>query len=218
MCSVVWIRPRGVVGASYGIVTPSSRAELLDSLSASLPKRACGGGERDMEREHYRWANGENAPRDLAGTRQEPMGTAYPWAAVRSAANAPEGRKAAHATMLREQAQTTTARQRNATEPTRPKRTVPSMVRFTPDEFLVIAERARACSCPPARFIREAALGAVPKAKRMAGNAELIRELSAIGTRLQELRSIVAGAGNALSAERCEAALMEVLEAVRRIG
>jgi len=90
------------------------------------------------------------------------------------------------------------------------------MVRFTPDEFAIVAERARVCGRAPARFIREAALGAVPRERRSAANAELVRQLARIGNNLNQLVARVhAGAG--LPTESVEAALAELLAAVRRI-
>ena len=98
----------------------------------------------------------------------------------------------------------------------RPKRSVPSMVRFTPDEFALVVGRARASGRPPARFIREAALGAIPRERRSAANAELLRQLGRIGNNLNQLAAR-AHIGTALPAELIETALGELLAAVRRI-
>lgn len=80
-----------------------------------------------------------------------------------------------------------------------------------------VAGAHRECGLVPARFIREAALRAVPKARRTPGNAELIRQLARIGA---ELRQLVGGArdrDDALTAEALSRALAELLDAIRRV-
>jgi hypothetical protein len=44
-------------------------------------------------------------------------------------------------------------------------RTAAKLIRFAPDELAAVNRRARTCGRTPARFIREAALGAIPKAR-----------------------------------------------------
>lgn len=178
--------------------------------------------EQIMEVEHYRWADDETSPADKISTSHESTDTAYRWTAIRqprdavdNAASAPILVPPKHAP---KRAPMSEHGEHTLAEKPRPKRTVPSMVRFTPDEFLLVAERARACGRPPARFIREAALGAVPKAKKAAGSAELIRELSAIGNTLQELRAIVRDAAGEAVAAQCEMVLLNVLGVIRRVG
>ena len=97
------------------------------------------------------------------------------------------------------------------------KRTEASLVRFTRDEFRVVTERARECGLPPARFIREAALGAVPKARRTPANAELIRQLARIGTDLRQLAGGARAGDDALTADAVNGALAELLDAIRRV-
>ena len=99
--------------------------------------------------------------------------------------------------------------------PSRPKRVEHSMVRFTADEFTLIKERARECGKPPARNIRDTALGAVPRARRSTANAAMIRELARIGNALTQLAEVARGSDT--PAEAIEAALGEVLETIRRI-
>ena len=98
----------------------------------------------------------------------------------------------------------------------RPCRTAKSLVRFTPDEFAIIADRARACGRTPARFIREAALGAVPRERRSAVNADLVRQLARIGNNLNQL-AVRAHTGSPLPVDALEATLSELLAAVRRV-
>ena len=89
-------------------------------------------------------------------------------------------------------------------------------MRFTPDEFAVVVVRARTCGRAPARFIREVALGAVPRERRSAANAELVRQLARIGNNLNQLVSR-ANSGAALPAAALDEALAELLAAVRRL-
>lgn len=97
-----------------------------------------------------------------------------------------------------------------------PRRTAKSLVRFTPDEFAVVAERARTCGRAPARFIREAALGAIPRERRSAANSELVRQLARIGNNLNQLAAR-AHAGAPVLEGAIESALLELLSAVRRL-
>jgi hypothetical protein len=98
------------------------------------------------------------------------------------------------------------------------KRTVPSMVRFTPEEFAIVLERAIACGRPPAVYIREAALGAVPKARRVPERAAAVRELARLGNALTTLTATASAAGDGPLADRAEVVLTELLGAVRRLG
>ena len=101
--------------------------------------------------------------------------------------------------------------------PSRPKRIEHSMVRFTADEFALIRERARECGKAPARYIRETALGAVPRARRSAANAAVIRELARIGNVLTQLAEVARSSDTPADYGEIEAALGEVLETIRRI-
>ena len=102
-------------------------------------------------------------------------------------------------------------------QPSRPKRIEHSMVRFTADEFALIRERARECGRPPARYIRETALGAVPRSRRSAANAAVIRELARIGNALTQLAEVARKSDTSANSAAIEATLGEVLEAIRRI-
>ena len=106
---------------------------------------------------------------------------------------------------------------RSVSYPTPSKRTETSLVRFTPAEFRTVSERARECGLPPARFIREAALGAVPKARRAPANAELIRHLAHAGTVLQQLAGDARERANAPAQAALEGALSELLDVIRRV-
>src|SRR5580704_4474255 len=60
-------------------------------------------------------------------------------------------------------------------------------IRFTHEEWTTIEARAADCGTPPARYVRETALGATPRVRRSQGNAELIRQLGHIGNNLNQL-------------------------------
>ncbi len=58
---------------------------------------------------------------------------------------------------------------------------------FHAEELAVITAQARACGLTPTRFIRETALGAIPKAARHADTDPLLCELARIGRSLDHL-------------------------------
>lgn len=66
-------------------------------------------------------------------------------------------------------------------------RTAAKVIRFSPEELARITARAHACGRTPARFIRETALGAMPKARRHDDRDALLRELARIGSSLAQL-------------------------------
>jgi hypothetical protein len=66
-------------------------------------------------------------------------------------------------------------------------RTVPTLVRWTATEIATVRERATACGFTTARYVRECALGAVPKAARHADTQALLRELARSGNNLNQL-------------------------------
>ena len=68
-----------------------------------------------------------------------------------------------------------------------PRRTLTKLLRFHPAELAVIAARAQRCGRTPARFIREAALGAIPKPRHHTDRDQLLRDLARIGSSLATL-------------------------------
>jgi exonuclease V gamma subunit len=66
-------------------------------------------------------------------------------------------------------------------------RTVAKLVRFSPDEIARVSERARTCGRTVARYIRETALGAIPKARHHADRDALLREFARTGRDLARL-------------------------------
>lgn len=110
-------------------------------------------------------------------------------------------------------------RRRTGTPRTAPvKRSVSSMVRFTSDEWHTIADRARVCGRVPAVYIREAALGAAPKARRVPEHADLVRQLADLGNTLTALVQATRSGAHDDVAQATERVLDNVLDAVRRVG
>lgn len=69
-------------------------------------------------------------------------------------------------------------------------RTVAKLVRFSPDEIARVSERARTCGRTVARYVREAALGAIPKARHHSERDALLRELARTGRDLARLAQL----------------------------
>jgi hypothetical protein len=67
------------------------------------------------------------------------------------------------------------------------RRTATKLIRFHPEELRQITDCARRSGLTPARFIRETALGAAPKARAHAAAQPLLRELARIGHSLDQL-------------------------------
>ena len=84
-------------------------------------------------------------------------------------------------------------------------------------EWAAIVDHARACGRPPARYVREASLGSAPKARRGREHDDLVHELGRIGTSLSRLASTAKTEGALSQQERVEAALSDLLAAVRRL-
>ena len=78
--------------------------------------------------------------------------------------------------------------------------------------------QAQATGRPPARYVREASLGAAPKARRNRESDELIRELGRIGTALTHLARLAEESGRIPEQSAIETTLQELLASVRRLG
>ncbi len=87
------------------------------------------------------------------------------------------------------------------------RRTAAKLIRFHAEELARITERARACGRTPARFIRETALGAVPKPRHHAATDALLRSLARIGRCLDRLAHVAQANQHAALAEQARAAL-----------
>ena len=96
-------------------------------------------------------------------------------------------------------------------------------IRFTPAEWARVCDRANACARPPARYVREVALGSLPRTARGHRHAPVVRELAQIGNALVQLRNECSGAhfdsadDDALRTT-LQHTLNELLAAVQRLG
>jgi hypothetical protein len=87
------------------------------------------------------------------------------------------------------------------------RRTAAKLIRFHPGELARITARAQACGHTPARFIRETALGAIPKARHDAATDPVLYELARIGRCLDQLARMAQAGRHARLAEELHAAL-----------
>lgn len=97
------------------------------------------------------------------------------------------------------------------------RRTAAKLIRYTPEEINLVADRARACGRPVACYVRECSLGALPRARRAHGDAEVIRSLARIGNVLSDLARQVAGEPR-LEPVELKVVLDELLAVIRQIG
>lgn len=95
---------------------------------------------------------------------------------------------------------------------------VPRKIRYTSAEWEAIVECAQACGKPPAEYVRDTSIGAAPKVRHGWENEAVIRELGRIGTALAGLARAAKETGALPEAATLDAALAEVLGAVRRLG
>ncbi len=95
------------------------------------------------------------------------------------------------------------------------RRTAAKLIRFHPEELRQIVECARRAGLTPARFIRETALGATPKARAHAAAQPLLREVARIGRSLDQLARFAQASQDAALATQTSAAL-ELHEALVR--
>lgn len=91
-------------------------------------------------------------------------------------------------------------------------------IRYSSSEWSTIAERARVCGKPPARYVREVSLGVIPKPRSGQTDSALIRELGRIGTQLTHLRSTAASREMPGEEAGIDGVLAEILSLVRRLG
>lgn len=69
--------------------------------------------------------------------------------------------------------------------PAADRRTRRKVLLFSPAEWLLVEQRARECQRTPNAFIRECAVGAVPRTAPGASHAPVIRQLARLGVLLQ---------------------------------
>ncbi|MBA3405154.1 MAG: hypothetical protein H0U13_10805 [Gemmatimonadaceae bacterium] len=94
----------------------------------------------------------------------------------------------------------------------------PRKIRYTAAEWGRIMELARASGRPPARYVREASLGAAPRVRRSQANENVIRELGRIGTALIRLAPACKDLGLTDLATTIDTTLTELLATVRRLA
>jgi mobilization protein NikA len=97
------------------------------------------------------------------------------------------------------------------------RRTAAKLIRFRPEELARITARARDCGRTPACFIRETALGAIPRPRPNAAADPLLSELARVGRRLDQLARLAQAGQDAALAQRVRAALDEHWTLVRRV-
>jgi hypothetical protein len=88
-----------------------------------------------------------------------------------------------------------------------PRRTTTKLLRLHSEELARITARARACGQTPARFIRETALGATPKARQHLDAESVLRTLGRLGRSLEEAARLARSRGDAVLSQRLAAAL-----------
>ncbi len=88
-----------------------------------------------------------------------------------------------------------------------PRRTAAKLIRLYPEELAQLTTRARACGRTPARFIRETALGAIPKARQHGDTESLLHTLARIGNILEQLARVAQEGQNTALVARIIAAL-----------
>lgn len=75
--------------------------------------------------------------------------------------------------------------------PIPPRRTLAKLVRFAPDELALITQRANACGRTASRYIRESALGALPKSRHHEERDRLLAGLARIGRDLATMLALL---------------------------
>ncbi len=98
------------------------------------------------------------------------------------------------------------------------RRNKPTMVRWTPTEIASVTQRAKECQISVARFVRESALGAVPKAARNVDQKAFLRELSRSGNNLNQLAHEAHARDLFPAAEKLKAALAVHVAVLRQLA
>ena len=97
------------------------------------------------------------------------------------------------------------------------RRTTTKLLRLHPEELAHITARAEACGLKPARFIREAALGPMPKARHHAETDRLLHALARIGRNLEQVARLTRTGLGAALAKHVAAARAEQHALVKRL-
>ena len=93
----------------------------------------------------------------------------------------------------------------------------PRKIRFSDREWAVIVDHARLCGRAPARYVRETALGAVPRSSRAQATAPFIHELGRLGTQLRRLSDQLTAAGESSRTQQLEELLAEIFRIVQQL-
>lgn len=93
----------------------------------------------------------------------------------------------------------------------------PRKIRFSGEEWAVIVDRARLCGRAPARYVRETALGAVPRGTRAQATAPIVHQLGRLGNQLRQLSDRLAERGELAPATEVSRTLDEILAVVREL-
>lgn len=98
------------------------------------------------------------------------------------------------------------------------KRTKMVKVRVSSGELHVIAERAEECGKGTSTYMREVALGSVPRARPRRVEQQAIHQLARIGNNLNQLARAANASRRVELTERLAQVLSEVEAAVRRLA
>ncbi len=98
------------------------------------------------------------------------------------------------------------------------KRTELLRVRLSPDKRRTICARAEECGKPMSTFVREVALGSVPRARPGRVDEKAVYHLGRIGNNLNQLARTANALGRLPEGRRLETVLEELLTALRRIA
>jgi hypothetical protein len=93
----------------------------------------------------------------------------------------------------------------------------PRKIRFSAQEWAVIVDHARLCGRAPARYVRETALGAVPRSTRAQAAAPIIHELGRLGTQLRRLTEQLSATPDSPQAKQLDQLLTEILSTVQQL-
>lgn len=88
-------------------------------------------------------------------------------------------------------------------------------IRFSPKQWASIKERALHCDMKPTTYIRQTALGAVPRQRRRVYESDLVYHLGRIGNNLNQLARRH-NSGEPVARAEVLAALLEIRAVLRR--
>ena len=93
-------------------------------------------------------------------------------------------------------------------------RTIRTTVRLSPQEHQALKERATDCGRQISTFMRESALGAIPRQRQPRIEREAVHQLARVGNNLNQLARAANTTGRAELSRRLDEVLQEVLEAI----